>query len=343
MTTQLDASIGAAIETVYGTPVTPTKFVEFTEESLDWTPTFLQGQGLRVGSRVQRAQRRTLGKQQVDGGFTVEAVSKGLGWILNAAFGVVTTTQRGTTGVFQQNHTPAASDFLNSYTIQKGVPPLGGGATLAHTFAGMVCSQLEIDCPNSDLVTLKPTWNDRSVDMTTGYAAPSYPTPVELLKFAGGAITIGGAPTPPTTTALATGGTVAADIRDINLTWANSIDDGGFNLGGGGKRVRKPAIGLSALTGTMTAEFDSAVLRDAYLNQTDLALVLTFLGSTVIGSGSDNPALQLFMPLIRLEGELPKVPSGGAPVTQSIGFTGLDPLTGVAPITACYVSTDTAP
>lgn len=342
MTTQLDCSIGMSVaETTYGTIVTPTKFFEFTDESLGREPTFLQGQGLRVASRIPRAGRRVLGKEMASGDFTVEAGSKGLGALLMAALGAVTSTQRAATGVYQHNFTPAATDFLPSYTLQKGIPPLGGGATNAITFPGAVCSALDIECPNADLVTVKPTWNARNVDTVTAYAAPAYPTPIELFRFASGAITIGGSPTGPTTTVLATGGTAVADIRDFKLTWDNGLDDGGFNLGGAGKRSRKPATGVSALTGSVTAEYDSTTLRDAYLNQTDLALVLTLSGTTVIGTGSDVPGLQIYIPNIRLEGEIPKA-AGGDVITQSIDWTGLDNLS-ATPLTIAYVSTDTAP
>lgn len=341
-TTQLDCSIGMSIaESTYGTAVTATKFFEFTDESLGREPTFLQGQGLRVGSRIPRAARRTLGREMASGDFTVEACSKGLGALLMAAFGAVTSTQRATTGVYQHNFTPVAGDYLPSYTLQKGIPPLGGGAATAYTFPGSVCSAVTIACPNADLVTVQTTWNAREVQTGVAYAAPSYPTPMELFSFAKGAITIGGSPTAPTTTALATGGTAVADIRDFTVTWDNGLDDGGFNLGSSGKRARKPATGVSALTGNVTAEYDATTLRDAYVNQTDLALVLTFTGSTVIGTGSDNPGLQIYIPDIRLEGEIPKA-AGGDVITQSIDFTGLDNLS-ATPITVSYVSTDTAP
>src|SRR3954471_21679370 len=345
MSTQLDCSIGVSpAESSYGTITTPTKFVEFTDESLDWDPTFPEGMGLRAGSRITRASRTssTPIKQQVTGDFTVPATSKTMGWMFKAALGAVTTTQRGVTGVFQQNHTMVTTDFLESYTIQKGLPLLGG-ATQAHTFAGMMCSSLEIACPNADIATIKPTWNGQKVDTATGYASPSYATPVELLHFGGGAITIGGSPSAPTTTALATGGTSVANIRDFTITIDNGLDDAGFNFSSAaaGKRSRNPAVGRAPITGQLTAEFDVATYRDAYLSQTNLALVFTLTGFTVIGSGSDVPALSVYCPLIRLRGELPKA-AGGAVITQTMPFQVFDNES-VTPITVSYVSLDTTP
>jgi hypothetical protein len=52
---------------------------------------------MRVGSRVPRNARRSQGKKMGGGTVTLEAPSKGLGFLLNLAFGAVTTTQRATT------------------------------------------------------------------------------------------------------------------------------------------------------------------------------------------------------------------------------------------------------
>lgn len=343
MSTQLDCSIGlSAAEPAYGTAATVSKFVEFIDESLDWNPTFMQGQGQRVGSRVARAGRRVLGKQMAGGDVTIEAPSKGLGALLKAALGAVTTTQRAATGVYQQNHTLATTDAIDSYTIQKGTPPVGGGATSAETFLGAVCTAMEISLANSEILKVKTSWNAREVRTDIAYAAPSYPgSPFEIFKFVGGAITIGGVVTAPTTTALASGGTTVANIRDFSVAVDNGLDDAGFNIGGAGKRSRKPVVGIAPVTGQVTAEYSDNTLRDALLAQTHLNLVLTFLGSTPIGSGSDVPALQIVVPDFVFEGELPKAASG-APIAMSMPFTGMDNLT-QPPIQVCYVSTDTAP
>jgi hypothetical protein len=344
-TTQLDASIGAAKESTYGTAVTVTKFVEFTSESLDWEPTFVQGSGLRVGSRVLRSARRptTPARQLVTGDITCEVVNKGLGWMFEAAFGTVVSTQRAAEGVYQHNFTLSTSDYLPSYTIQKGIPPLGGGTTLPHTFSGCMCTSLTINVPNSDIPTFTTTWNGRDVATATAYAAPSYPATTEILSFAGASITLGGSPTAPTTTAVATGGTAITDVRDFTITIDNALDDGGFNMGSAGKRARKQAVGLTPITGSFTAEFDAATLRDYYIGQNDLPLVVTILGNTTIGSGSSKGTLSLYVPNIRLEGELPKVGStSGEVITQSVSFTAFDNLS-AAPITLSYVSTDVTP
>lgn len=339
MPTQLDCSIGLAKETGYGVPATVSRFPEFVDESLAWNPTFVQGAGMRRGSRVARANRRVLAKQSAGGDINFEMGTKGFGLILQALFGsAVSTAVPGQTGVFQQLFRPTTDAPLDSYTLQKGIPTLAGSVT-PMTFLGAVCTSGEFSAANADIVKLKTTWDAREVQTGIAYAAPSYVVDDELFHFAQGSITIGGSQTPPTATALATGGTVAATIEDFSVTFDNKVDEGGFTLGSKGKRSRRPVVGLAEVKGKVTAEYADTVLRDAYLAQTPLALTLTFEADRPIGT-SARPVLQIHIPQIRLEGELPKS-GGGEVVKQSIDFTVLDGLAADAPLYVALITTDT--
>lgn len=340
MPTQLDAQIGYKKEAVFGTGVVVDQFVEFIEEDLTYVPEYAQGVGMRVGQRLNFSDRRVLVKEEVSGSFTVEGQSRGLGKLFEAALGGVGTSTLITGSAYQQLFTPTQNDFLDSYTIQKGVPPLGVGATNPHTFTGMVCSGFELTAANASIPTIKFNWMGRGLATATALAVASYPAGVEELSFIHGAVTIGGSVTVPTNTALATGGTATVNVRDINLTYDNGLDSDGFNFGSVGQRSRKPALGKRSLTGSMTVEYDSNVLRDAYINQTNLAIVLTFRTSTVI-SGANNPTLQITIPVVRLEGDVPIVAGGGV-VTQSIDFTALDGRVAAHPLYVAIVTAETA-
>ncbi|WP_411732186.1 phage tail tube protein [Paeniglutamicibacter sp.] len=341
MTTQLDCSIGLQQETAYGVPGTPAQFVEFISESLVWEPEIVQGEGLRVGSRVPREKRRVLVKDQASGDIELEASTKGLGIFLAALFGNSSIAQVGSTGAYQQVHKLTTTDPIPSFTIQKGVPLLGGGAIQAHTFHGAVCASGEFAAAAGEIVKLTTSWNAREIVTDTAYVPPVYPVNAELFTFVHGAITIGGTITHPTATAPATGGTVAGNVTDFSLSIANTLDEGGFTFGSEGKRGRKPVVGLAELTGSITAEYDNNMLRDAYLQQLPLSLVLTFEHPVEISAGV-KPTLQLVMESIKLDGQIP-ASNGGEPIAQEIDYVVLDSLaTGVAPLTAVYVSTDTA-
>jgi hypothetical protein len=340
MSTQQDCSIGFKKETTWPTAVTVDSFVEFTAEALEWTPTFSDpGAAHRVGRRVAASDRKVLVKEEVGGPFTTEVTAKGLGKLFEAALGTATSTQIGATAAYQQLFTPAADDLLPSYTIQKGLPPLAG-TVATQTFAGMVCNGFSLSAPNVGVPTIEWDWMGYEVVTDTAYATPSYPASNPLMSFVHGSIRLGGAVTVPDTDSLASGGTATANVRDINLDYSNGLDTNGFNFGASGKRSRKSGLGLREISGTMTIEYDSNDIRDAFLTQTELALVLTFALPTAI-EGSNYPTLQIVAPVIRLDGELPKANNGDV-ISQSVPFTVLDGRTAGHPLYVAIVTSETA-
>ena len=341
MTTQLDAQIGFKKESSYGVGVTVDTFPEFTAEDLTWMPTFVDGAGMRVGRRLNRADRRRLVKEEVGGSFTVEATTKGLGKLFEAALGTATSTQIGATVAYQQLFTPTVTDPLPSYTIQKGIPPLGGGAANPMTFTGMVCSGFELSAENASVPTIQFSFMGKAIDTATALATASYATGVQLLSFVDGSITIGGSVTVPTTTALASGGTATANVRSVSMSWDNGLDSEGFNFGGAGARSRKQALGKGTLTGSMTVEYDSNTLRDAWLAETQLAAVLRFQYLTTAIVGASYPTLEITIPVVRLEGDIPQT-NGGDVVTQTVDFTALDGAVATHPVYVAIVTAETA-
>lgn len=343
MTTQLDASIGIKKETTYGTAVTVDRHFEFLTESLDYSMDMVQGAGLRVGSRAPRATRRNVGKISAAGAIGFEAYSRGMGLLFQAALGQSTSTVIAATTAYQQVHTPGVADPLPSYTIQKGIPPVGGGATFAETFVGCMCNTLELSCDVGGILMLATEWMAKDMLTATAYAAPTYPSAAngQIFTFKDGAIMLGGTITPPTTTALATGGTVAANITSASVKWNNNLDGDGYYIGGGGRRGRPNVVQYAAdtISGSLTAEYTDNVLRDAYMAQSDLGLLLTFQGQVAIAA-TNYPTIQVYVPNVRLNGEVPKV-NAGQVVTIKPAFVGLDNTVATSPIFISYVTADT--
>lgn len=343
MTTQLDSSIGIKKETTYGTAVTVDHFPEFLSESFEWKPSYTVGRGLRPGSRVSRVERRTLGKNWVEGDLELEACARGIGIFWEALMGQATSTIIGAGPAYQHNFTLTNTDPFPSYTIQKGIPLMNGGAVQAHTFAGAACTRGTITAGTGEVVKLRTSWFAKSVDTTTAYAAPSYiVTGQELFTFWQGALTLGGVVTNPTATALASGGTAVANIRDFSLDIDNKLDTDGFGFGSLGKITRRPHLGYTEITGKMTAEFDAVTYRDLYLNNTAVSCTLTFTTGTQLQTSVFN-TLQIVIPNLKLDGEIPKAVTEGV-VTLNLGFTVLDGGTvGVAPVYVVMRNLDTVP
>lgn len=342
MTTQLDAQIGFKKQVDFATPATPDTFVEFTAEDIDYPITFAQGAGARVGQRVDYADRRVPVKYEANGSFTVEVMTKGLGKLIEAALGGTGTSTLIAGSAYQQLFVPTTTDYLSCYTIQKGIPPLGGGASSAMTVDGMVCSGFELAGKNAAIPTLKFNWTGRSLATGTALATASYPAAVVPMSFVGGSVTVGGTITVPTTTSLGTSSVAGSvNVRDFTLTYANGLDANGWNFGGAGKRTRLPALGKRAITGSLTVEYDTNVLRDAWIAGTSLGLILTFQAATAI-SGANYPTFQITIPVINLDGELPKVGTPGEVVTQTVPFTVLDGRVAAQPFYVAIVTAETA-
>lgn len=351
MVTQADCSIAFKKEATYGTPVVVDRFLEFTSETLDLDRAYHQGENMRPGSRVARSQKRILTREGAAGDITQEVQTKGFGALFELALGVASawTEVVVDSGVYQGVFTLAKDDFLPSATIQKGVPRLPTATTPggvdAFTFPGCQVASIEFEMSSESVLTVTTSWvGGRGVDTTTAYvpSAGKYPEGCELFSFVGAELVLGGTITAPTGTALATGGTVAGNVRECSISIDQALDENGRNLGGAGARSRPGAVGLAEITGSLTIEYDTTAITEAVLEQQGLALVLTFEGPSEIGISGLRPVVQIVVPEIKLEGDLPKS-NGGDVITHSSDFIGLDPLVaGQEPIYVVYRSADLA-
>lgn len=333
MTTVQDCSIGIGVESTWGTGVTPTRWFEFADESFDWRKNIKQGRGLRVGSRVARSGRRVIPTADGGGDLTVECISKGMGLLWQALLGSGTSTLvSGST--YQQNFTFA--DSPSGITLQKGVPETGGTVD-PYTFTGGTCDSWELDFPNADIVTLKSTWDFANMATATAYTAPSYATSPNLFHFNSGTVYTGTL-TAPTTTALASGTTQVMDVRGGSISVDNDIASDRYNLVGTGRKSRQLVQGVRKITGKLDVEYDATTFRDAVINDTPMALILTW-SAGALSTGLET--LQVVIPEIKFDSEMPKT-NGGQLVKQSLSFEGLDNLSAAQPMWVVMRTADSA-
>lgn len=324
MATFQDCSVGYAAEGTYKTFVTPTRWVEFVDESLDWKKTVKQGQGLRVGSRVPRSGRRTVPYQDGDGNIEVELNAKGLGTLFQAAFGSGTSTLvSGST--FQQLFT--LGDTPNSLTIQKGVPQVGGTVD-AYSFLGCMVTDFEFNIKNADISTCKFNFDAGDITTAQAYTTPSY-VAGGLYHFANATASLGGTLTVPSTTALASvAAPTTASIREMTLKVDHKLAQDRVNANATGRKS-KPTVGLRAITGTVTYEYDQTTFTTAYLNDTDTPLYLNITTPNALSTGVET--FQIACPAIRLEDQMPMANNGDL-ITVKSNFTVLDNLVAAQPI-----------
>lgn len=322
MTTFQDCSVGIVKEVTYGTAVTVSRFVEFTEETFDYSKNVVQGQGLRVGARVARSGRRVVTTSEAGGDLNFECLSKGQGLLWEAMMGTGTSTMvSGST--YQQVFT--LGDTPPSLTLQKGLPRVDGTVD-AYTFTGVHCDSFELSFGNAEIATVTSTWNARDVTTATAYATPSYATSPNLYHFANGSITTGTV-TAPTATTLASSITNVANVRSGTISVNRNPANDRYNFGAGGKKA-KPTVGMPEITGTLEVEYDSATFRDAVLAETPMSLVLTYTGGA-LSAGTET--LQVVVSEMKLDGKLP-TSNGGELITVGLEFTVLDNLTAAQPL-----------
>jgi hypothetical protein len=318
MATTQDVSLGVAVESTYKTYAAPTTFYEILgDSSLQWNKQVVQGQGLRVGSRVARAGRRVVPAADGSGDFTVEMASKGMGKLLQAALGAGASTVVAST-TYQQNFT--LGDNPSSLSIQQGLVQAGGSID-AYSWLGCVVSGWEIALPQNDIATLKLTVDAGDLSSAQSYAAPSYPTGVNLYHFANASVATGTF-TAATATTLPSASNSTVDVRNLVITGSNNLTADRFNFGGAGRKS-KPTRGLIGITGTADIEYDSSVYRDLVLNDNTLSLVATVTAGA-LSTGVETLAIAL--PAIKFDSPLPQ-PNGTDLVVVSTSFTVLDDLT----------------
>lgn len=339
MSSILDGTLGMGVESTFGTAAVETRWFEImSSSSLDWDDEIKQGSGLRVGSIVPRSGRRRAGLGSGTMTVKVELLSKGFGLLWSACLPtVVSTLTSGST--YQQLGTLVQSGIsLGSRTLQVGVVDTTG-ASKPHRFTGATVSKwtLEIPAPDSsDPVTLEVEFDlRRAPDVSTALTAPVMPAaPVTIYVSKDvSAVTYGGSVTVPTTTALASGGTSVAYFRSIKIECDNQLGQRP-NL----SAYAQPSAGLREPTITVDAEFADAVLRDAYLAQTENPFSVTLTTPEALSTGFST--LQFVASATKInKGGIPTFADGEVTVLSGLELGVLDGLVAASPM---YVATRTA-
>lgn len=315
----LDAQLGFAAESTWGTPVTPTKFVEFNSESLKFEPTFLEPTGLRPGTKFKRASRVRQSRKSLSGDVECEFATKGMGLLVRHMLGSPITTPTVITGTaYRQNHVPG--DFRGlGLTMQVGRPEPSTGTVRPFTFAGCKCSGWEFSLSDNAIPTLKLTVNGRSEATATALASASYLAGATVFDFSQAVLKLGGTPsTSSGQTSIAGGTAVATVVRDITIKGETAMASERFGLGNAGLKSEQLENDTPTITGTLSAEFNKAELYDQFSANATMAMELVLTGG-VIGATASNYLLSFVLPAVKLKTAAPAV-SGPDIVAMSTDF-----------------------
>lgn len=331
-----DGSWGLGVESTWGTAVTPTRWYEATAIEYDINLNRVQGSGMRVGSVVNRADRRNTPTADASGSMTMEATTRGMGLLWEAALGTsVSTLVSGST--YQQNHTPiTSSPNLPPRTVQVGTVDTGGTVNPI-TYEGGAVAEWTFTLDNAGLATVETQWDFENWNTATALTSPTYTASNNLFHFGQATLGLGGAYTAPTTTALPTAATANVDVRSFSVTVNNGLVVDRQNVGGAGRKARQLA-GIRTITGSLEIEYTGNTVRDLFLADTSTPVVLTLTSTEALSTGFATLAIAI--PAARFNGETPK-PNRDGITTLSVDFDGLFDGTN-APIAVCQRTADTA-
>jgi hypothetical protein len=310
--------------TGYGDPVTVTRFLEFTDESLALTLDHIASTAIRTGNRLLRSDRRAANRKGAAGDVNWEVANTGFGLLFKHMWGssVVSTPSNG---VLTRDHTYTLADPTGkSLSVQVGRTSLDGTCN-AFTYKGSKINGWELSNAVDGELMLKTTFDSMDEDTTVSLASASYPASQSIFNYTQGQITVQGG---------------NADVTNITLTYDPGIKTDRYFLRTNTLKKEPVPNAMVAFTGTIDVEFASMGMYSLFQNATSVALTATWVGAQ-IEAVTPNYFYQVALtcPLVQLDGITPNV-AGPDILTQSIPITVL--WDGTTAPSMVYRTTDTA-
>lgn len=313
----LDAQIGFAQETTWGTPVTVTRFIEFNSENLKYDPTWLEPNALHKGIKFKRASRASISRSSVSGDVTFDINTLGMGMLVRNMLGsAVTTTTLIAGSAYKQVHVPGDYRGLG-LTVQVGRPEASTGTVRPHTFEGCKVSKWDFSLKDNDTPNLKLAMDGQAEATATALATASYLSGSSTYNFSQATLKLGGTPTTSAgETTIGSGVTVATIVKDISFSGSTPMATQRFGIGNAGQKSEQLENGIPTITGKLSAEFNKAELYDVFTATTTTALQLDLTGAAI---GANNYLFSIIVPAAKLKAAAPAV-SGPDIVQMSTDF-----------------------
>ena len=267
----IGGQIGFAAESTYGTSVTPTRFLEFNNESLKADVRQIMSFGLGRG-RFMRTARNKSYIAGATGSIEMPVMTKGMNLLFKHALGSHTAVQAGVTSEYLHTTTVDAVGLVGlSLTTQVGRPDVGA-TVRPFTYEGCKITGWELK-NDLDGQLMFVAELDAETEVTgTALATASYAASDEAFYFSQAAVTLNSA-------ALAT--------RSISIQGTNALATDRRFLGG----TKKEPLpnGESTITVSIDPEFEGLTRHGNWTAGTELSnLVMTWDTGTAIPTGDGS-------------------------------------------------------
>lgn len=331
---------GFGAESTPGTAVTVDHFAEINSEGIEFTPTELQGMGLRASGLYPRDSRRVRSRKSAAGPVNMDFATNKMGLLLKNMLGAVSgPTQQASTAAYKAVFTPADTKGLG-LTMQVGRPQTDG-TVQAFTYKGCKIPSWEISVSDNDIAKLNLDVDAWDQDTATGLASASYVAGAGVFNFAQVAtFKIGGTASTTSGVVSISGGTTVSTIaKGFSLKGTTPMDTERFGLGNAGVKAEQRENDWRSLSGSLDAEFTSrSEFYDLFAADTTTALQLTFTGANI--ESTYYRTLDIILPAVRFSKVNPLLDGPGL-VRQTLDFDVTDDgANAVVQITT--ISTDTA-
>ncbi|MDJ0461554.1 phage tail tube protein [Streptomyces sp. H27-C3] len=304
----LGAQVGLAAESAYGTYVAPTKFVEFTKESLALKKTVAQSAGIAANRLLPLSSRRVLTQREAAGSLEMEVTNTAMGVLLQSLMGTsVTPVQQAATAAYLQTHT-LADTVGKSLTIQKGVP-LTTGTVTRKNFLGCKVISAEFSCEVGGMLTVSFEIDSKDCEETSVLAAATYPamSPFHFGQMSAKTGTFGAE--------------VARDgIRKVSVKFERPQATDRFYAGQSGLKKEPISNDQVKITGSMEMDYVDTTLDDLHTSDAATSFQWDFIGPLIAVTHYERFTVKL--PAIRFDDAPPTV-EGFDLVKPTLQFTGL--------------------
>lgn len=310
----LAAQLGVKAETTWGTFVAPTRFYPLISESLTEEIDRLESEGIVTGLRVLNTAQWAAGNVDVGGDIETELYQQGMGALLKACFGAVSTSGAG-----PYTHTFTPGDLTDDHlSVQVGKPDVAG-TVQPFSFSGMKVTDWELSMEAGGLVTLSTSLVGKQLATSESLATASFGTGTATpFTFKHASATIAGG---------------AANVKKLTIQGSNGLD-GDRRFIGSEYRAEPLEAELREYGGTVDLEFESLTQMNRFRNATEVALVATI-------SAGASASLTTTMN-VRFDGATPEVDGRGI-VQLSAPYKCIGSTTDASAITAVLISNDTTP
>lgn len=268
----LDAQLGFATESVYGTRVAPATFVPFESESLQVTPNFVDAQPLMAGVMVQPQGLKIPTTKGGEGSIETYLFDRSIGKLLNMLHGKTVTPSTPSGGTLSKqfvHEIGTSSPVGKSLSIQVGRPDTSG-AVRAFDYVGCKVTQAEISIENDGAAMLSLDIDPRDEATGNSLAAASYAANAAPFTFRNWTIDIGG--------------TSHTHVRSLTITIPLEMETERFHLGNSGVKDEPLVNAVSDIVVAAQVEFASMADHNRLTAGAPVAVTATGTGALIEGS-----------------------------------------------------------